>query len=505
MPDIILTTFNSRYTHTGFGLRSLLANLGELRSRAEIVEFELSTRPVDAVESLLRLRPRIVGLGVYIWNAVLADEFAQVLKAAAPEVTLVLGGPEVSHETDRQRIAALADVVICGEGERAFPEVCRRILAQEPLPSKVVQAEPPPLAELELPYELYGDEDLAHRMLYVEASRGCPFGCEFCLSSLDQTVRTFPLERLLPALERLLERGARHFKFVDRTFNLNASFCTALLDFFLERLTPGLFLHVEVVPDHLPEAIRSRLSKFPPGSLQLEIGVQTLNDEVAERIHRRLDWPRTEANLCWLREHTAAHIHADLIAGLPGETLASFGAGFDRLYALRPQEIQVGLLKRLRGAPICRHDEPWKMVYSPLPPYEVLQTGALPFVDVQRLRRFSRYWDLCANSGRFPATMALLLGPDGSSPFQQFLRLSDRLFSGLGQTAAIALPRLEAALRGFLVTDGGCSETAADEALRGDAESRAAAKAAERSGSAGEPPLRHVSRQQRHLKAARQL
>jgi hypothetical protein len=304
----------------------------------------------------------------------------------------------------------------------------------------VIPAPVPDFDRLVLPYDLYTDEDIAHRVIYVEASRGCPFECEFCLSSLDVPVRNAPLDRFMAAMQSLLDRGVRQFKFVDRTFNLNIKTSTATLQFFWERYRPGLFVHFEMIPDRLPDSLREIIKKFPPGALQFEVGIQTFNERVAELISRRQDNAKAEENLRWLRAETGVHIHADLIVGLPGEDLDSFAAGFDRLAALQPQEIQVGLLKRLRGTPITRHDAEWSMVYSPSPPYEILQTKLIDFFTMQRLRRFARYWDLVANSGNFIRAVPMILG--GSSPFRSFLKFSDWLYAETRQTHGIALARL---------------------------------------------------------------
>src|SRR5581483_6836748 len=251
MPEIVLTTLNAKYIHAAFGLRYLLANLGPLRTRAAIIEFDLQQRAIDVVETILAREPRIVGLGVYIWNVAQATEVAATLKRVRPDVILVLGGPEVSFEMDRQEIVRLADYVVTGEGDFKFALLCQQILDGAPPAEKILPAPLPDLAGLALPYDFYSDEDIAHRVLYVEASRGCPFTCEFCLSSLDVPVRQFPLAALLEALQKLLDRGARQFKFVDRTFNLNINSSGAILQFFLDRYRPGLFVHFEMIPDRL--------------------------------------------------------------------------------------------------------------------------------------------------------------------------------------------------------------------------------------------------------------
>jgi len=442
--DILLATLNAKFIHCAFGLRCLLANMGDLQPHTALLEFEIQQRPLDIVEALLARRPRIVGLGGYIWNVRETTEVVAALKRVAPEVIVILGGPEVSFEWEEQEIVRLADHVITGEADVKFAEVCRARLASPPAPNpdlnpnlrsrsagaegaglglgseagedgrslpKIIPAELPKLEDIALPYDLYTDADLAHRVIYLEASRGCPFTCEFCLSSLDIPVRAFPLAPFLAAMERLLARGATQFKFVDRTFNLNLMVSRVILQFFLARMRPGLFVHFEMVPDRLPEPLREVIAQFPAGSLQFEVGVQTFDEATSRNISRRQDYARLADNLNWLRGHTGVHVHADLIVGLPGESLASFAAGFDRLVALGPQEIQVGMLKRLRGTPIVRHDAEFHMRYGAHPPYELLANRDFDFPTMQRLRRFARYWDLVANSGNFRTSAPLLWSP----------------------------------------------------------------------------------------------
>jgi hypothetical protein len=214
------------------------------------------------------------------------------------------------------------------------------------------------------------------------------------------------------------------------------------------------------VPDRLSDALREVIVRFPPGALQFEAGVQTFNEEVAELVERRQDYQRLEDNLRFLRSQTGVHIHADLIAGLPGETLESFAAGFDRLIALGPHEIQVGMLKRLRGAPIARHDTEWQMVYNPHPPYELLQNRVIDFPTMQKLRRFARYWGLVGNSGNFVETTPLIWNnaeqgshPSPPSPFAAFMRWSEWLHGRVGRTDSIALVRLMELLFEYLTTE----------------------------------------------------
>jgi hypothetical protein len=238
---------------------------------------------------------------------------------------------------------------------------------------------------------------------------------------------------------------------VDRTFNLHIATSRAILEFFLARYQPGHFYHFEMIPDRLPPELREIIAKFPPGSLQFEVGIQTFNPEVGQNISRRQNYERMAENFAFLRQETGVHIHADLIVGLPGETVESFAAGFDQLIAMRPQEIQVGILKRLRGTPIVRHDAGWQMVYNAHPPYEILQNKLIDFATMQRLRRFAKYWDLVGNSGNFVETTPLIWG--ANSPFGAFLRWSDWLYARIGRTDTIALARLAELLFQFLTDE----------------------------------------------------
>jgi len=306
MARILLCTLNARYIHASAGLRCLYANMAELQDDTRIVEFEVSQPAREIAEALLRADPQIIGFGVYIWNTVRTGEVLSIVKKVRPDIRIVLGGPEVSYEPESQPIVAAADFVICGEADLEFSSLCKKILAGEGgLPSKI-QPRLPDLGQVVLPYRFYSDEDIAHRVIYVEASRGCPFTCEFCLSSLDIPVRQFGLDAVLSELDVLYRRGARTFKFVDRTFNLHVKTSLSILQFFLDRMVPGLFVHFEMVPDRFPQQLREAVSRFPAGSLQLEIGVQTLNPGVSALISRRQDVPKLLDNLGFLRQDSGA-------------------------------------------------------------------------------------------------------------------------------------------------------------------------------------------------------
>ena len=491
---ILLTTLNARYTHASLGLRYLLANMGELQAQTRLQEFVIGAKATEIVERILAHAPKIVGFGIYIWNVEESTKVVAMLKRVAPHVTVVLGGPEVSYESNEQEIVKLADYLITGWGDVTFPKLCGEILnGPKPL-MKVHAGVQPPMAEIKLPYSLYTDDDIKNRTLYVEASRGCPFKCEFCLSALDKTAWPFALESFLAEMESLHARGARLFKFVDRTFNLNIKTSLKIMQFFLDKLEANpddpVYAHFELVPDHLPDALKEGISKFPPGALQFEIGIQSFNPAVQSLVSRKQDNQKAADNIRWLTEHSNAHMHVDLIAGLPGETVESFAEGFNKLWALDPHEIQFGILKRLRGTPIIRHTEAYKMVFDPYPPYTVLSTRDIDFSTMQRLVRFARYWDLVANSGRFAHTVVQIMG---KAPFENFMAFADWIYARTDATHRIALDRLAGLVREWLQVcgmpkDDAMALVASDYAGRVDAP-------------AAKPAVVAPSRQARHLAA----
>jgi radical SAM superfamily enzyme YgiQ (UPF0313 family) len=470
---ILLSTLNARYAHASLGLRYLLANMGDLSEQTRLQEFVIGARAADIVEKILLNRQNgqklIVGFGVYIWNVEELTKIVVMLKRVAPDVTVILGGPEVSYETEQQEIVKAADYVITGWGDVSFADLCRQVLnGPQPL-MKVHAGVQPKLDQIKLPYSLYSDTDIAHRTLYVEASRGCPFKCEFCLSALDKTAWPFDLDQFLGELEGLYQRGARLFKFVDRTFNLNIKSSLRIMQFFLDKLAAHpddpVFAHFEVVPDHLPDALKAGILQFPAGSLQFEIGIQTFNPKIQSLISRKQDNDKAAENIRWLVRHSHAHLHVDLIAGLPGETLESFAHGFNRLVALQPHEIQFGILKRLRGTPIIRHTENYQMVFDAHPPYTILATRDVDFAAMQRLVRFARYWDLIANSGRFANTLDLILADDA---FGHFMALSDWLYLSTDATHRIAMEKLAKLVADWLTGPRGLDRNEVNSQLAQD-------------------------------------
>ena len=464
MPDIVLTTLNARYIHASIGLRSLLANLQELEAEAEIIEFTTADRLQDVAEKILALHPRILGIGVYIWNALQVEQLTQIIKILSPSTIVVLGGPEASHLPHRVNLDS-ADHIVQGEGETSFYRLCRTLLDHSGTADRIIAPILPDINTLHLPYDYYNDEDIQHRTLYVEASRGCPYTCEFCLSSIDKQVRYFDIDCFLDSLQILWQRGARNIKFIDRTFNLNTERVSRILDFFLAKSPPYL-IHFEVVPDYFPAPIKQRLSQFQPGTLQLEVGIQTLNGEVAQAIHRKLDMEKLKENLHFLEHQTNAHLHLDLIVGLPGEPLESFGSNLNTLTTLTTGEIQLGVLKKLSGTTINRHDQMHNMLYSPLPPYEILANDLIDFAVMQQFKRFARFWDLLYNSGNFSGSVTLLW--QDTDTYSGFADFSSWLYQNTLTTWQISLRRMAELLFHYLVDEKQVSPAVVADSIAAD-------------------------------------
>ena len=478
-PEIVLCTINAKWIHPSLALRLLKANLGSLEDTCEILEFALRQPLREKVEPILAARPRLLGLSVSIWNHTATVELLKALEQewagtredgheAPRKPIVILGGPEVSWLPEEAEIFRYADYVIRGEAEESFLSICEEVFSgtgQELKSPVFIGCGDTALDvnKIASPYRLYTDEDLERKLIYVEASRGCPFRCEFCQGGA-RPVREFPLDPFLADMDTLIKRGGRQFKFLDRTFNLDTDRAKRIMEFFLDRMCAGetnpikespLCVHFEMVPSRFPPALRELIRLFPPGGLRLEVGIQTFNPRTASLIHRTGEAGEALEILEFLRTETNAITHVDLIAGLPGEDLASFGAGFDRLWRSVSKsssgagrfEIQLGILKRLPGTPIARHDEAFGMKYSAEPPYEVMETAALPAADCEKIKNFARFWELAVNRNHFPELAGRLL-PPGAPVFEKFMDLSGRLLKHFGRNWGIDRMDLKLYLEG---------------------------------------------------------
>jgi len=457
--EIIIAVLNARYSHPALGVRYLLANMGELREKTRLMEFNIKDNVQEIAEKIIEKNPLIAAFSISIWNSIQTGQIIKIISLTAPHIKIIAGGPELRWIN---KLPEGCNVVIRGEGETVFPDICRSILNGADI-SGIFDGMLPDLNRINLPYAEYTEEDIKNRIMYVEASRGCPYQCEFCLSSREKYLRKFPLDKILSEFSSLIERGATAFKFIDRTFNLDLDDFLKILDFFYEKwpkdtegslISPekekqndgkgasarkGFFLHFEVVPGRFSEKLINRLALFPAGGIQLEMGIQTFNNQIGKRIKRIVEKDTALKNIKLLKEKTGVYIHADLIIGLPGESEESIAESFDTLYSADPHEIQIGILKLLPGAPIKRHSEEFSMVYNPIPPYDILQNNNIDFLRMRQFKRLSHYYDIFVNSGKFRESARFIMqNGTNRSAFFNFKDFSDWLYTETGKEHAFS-------------------------------------------------------------------
>ncbi|GHV22303.1 hypothetical protein FACS189494_08950 [Spirochaetia bacterium] len=453
MTDILLWTVNAGWIHPSLALRLLKANLGPLENRCAIEEFTLRQSIEEKLAAITAHQCRILGISVSIWNHTGILQLLRALPTANRPI-IVLGGPEASYLGPDSPILEYADYRIIGEGEHQFRNLCTHLLCTAPSEGAFKSA-----------YHLYTDEDLQKKLTYVESSRGCPYRCSFCLSGMKNEdgattgVYEFPLDEFFAQMEILIKRGAHRFKFLDRSFNHNIKRACVIMEFFLKQVESrphdkdktGMFVHFELVPSRINDELLDVMKKFPADTLRLEIGVQTLNARTKAAVKRTGDIEKELAAISRITNETKAIVHADLIAGLPHEDLSSFANGFDKLYAVHPCEIQLGILKCLPGTSIRADAGSYGIGYSPDPPYEVIQTADITKEGMARIKNFARFWEVIVNRNPFPDLLPTIVC--GDSVFDQFMSLSDSLLSRLGRNWGLDRAVLRDAVLGCLHSD----------------------------------------------------
>lgn len=411
---VVLTTLNAKYAHVSLALRSLraqCAGAGEIR----LLEFTINQQPLELLGRIYDVAPDVVAFGCYIWNWELTRALVRLVRKALPAVYIVCGGPEVSYDAaallEEERAI---DCVVCGEGELALCALLGRLQRGERLAgldgvvyraadgaivgSAALQTVP--LEALPFAYAAAEMLALADRIVYYESSRGCPFSCRYCLSGGAGNARFLPVERVLAELRFFIRHGVRQVKFVDRTFNAKKSHALAVWEF-LAGVDCRTNFHFEIAADLLDEVQLAALAKLPRGRVQLEIGVQTTDPETLRRISRHSCWEAIARNVCALRAMGTMHLHLDLIAGLPGETYAMFARSFNDVYALRPDMLQLGFLKLLKGSGLRADARAYGYVATDSAPYQVLASDALPYGEMRRLQLFEDVFERYYNAGRF--------------------------------------------------------------------------------------------------------
>lgn len=418
---ILLAAVNAKFSHTNLAVRDLQNVLAAAGLEAEIAEYTINQPAWEILADLARRGADAYCFSCYIWNIDMVRRVGADLRLLAPGTSILLGGPEVSFGAEEQ-LAAMpwADAVLCGEGEPLIAGVLR-----EKRPRGVYRAEGyADLDALPFPYRDLGA--LQNRVLYYESSRGCPFGCSYCLSSADRTVRYRSLPRVFDDLRRFLDAGVMQVKFVDRTFNLDEGRALSIWKFLAENDNGTTCFQMELGGDLLTKEQIVFLSSVRPGLFQFEIGVQSTCEETLAEICRKTEIGRLTENVRALSAAGNLHLHLDLIAGLPREDFTRFAQSYDEVFALRPEQLQLGFLKLLRGSSLYARREQYGLVYSETPPYEILCTPELSFQELVELKMVEEMTETYYNSGRFSHTLEYLL-EFIPSPFAAMRALGERM------------------------------------------------------------------------------
>ena len=433
----ILTAINSKYIHSNLAVYCLRAYAKPYIDEVEIAEYTINQQVDDILMSLYQKHPDILCFSCYIWNIEYIERVIREIHKLLPDVPIWLGGPEVSYDS-REVLRRLPQVtgVMKGEGEVTFLEVLDHYHGKRDDLSKIpgltyrnedeiVETPWRPVMDLsKVPFVYEHIEDFEHKIIYYESSRGCPFSCSYCLSSIDKCLRFRNLSLVKKELQFFLDHKVPQVKFVDRTFNCKKDHAMEIWKFIAEHDNGVTNFHFEIAADLITEEELKLLNTLRPGLVQLEIGVQSTNPQTIEAIHRKMDFGRVTEIVNRIAKGRNIHQHLDLIAGLPYEDYDSFRRSFADVYALRPQQLQLGFLKVLRGSFMHEHTEEYDCHYQEREPYEVLYTKWLPYDDVLKLKDVEEMVEVYYNSGQFVHTLPMIERLY-ENPFDFFQELGD--------------------------------------------------------------------------------
>ena len=431
----IVTTLNAKYIHTNIAIRYLKA-YAKPEYDVDIVEYTIKDPSINIVSDLIQRIPDVIGFSCYIWNIEETIKVISMLKKINPELIIVLGGPEVTYDVSYwlERLDDV-DFIVIGEGEITFKQLLHQLNGEKDFSSisglafrnqgeNFITAQRNKVDLKELPSPFRFEEDIPHfskRVTYIETSRGCPFSCQFCLSSIEVGVRYFDREKVKKDIRYLMEQGAKTIKFVDRTFNISRSYAMEMFQFLIDEHKPGTVFQFEITADIMrPEVIQFLNDHAPRGLFRFEIGVQSTNDATNELVMRKQNFAKLTRTVSMVKEGQKIDQHLDLIAGLPEEDYNSFRQTFNDVFALRPEELQLGFLKMLRGTGLRLRAEEHNYVYMDHSPYEILGNNVLSFHDIIRIKQvedvLEKYW----NDHRMDETVEFLVTNVFETPFDFF-------------------------------------------------------------------------------------
>ena len=421
--NILLTAINAKYIHSNLAIYSLKANAGAYSDHVSLAEFTINNQKDYIIEEIFKRKPDVLCFSVYIWNLDYVEDVAREFHKICPDVPIWVGGPEVSYEVDRfLKEHPYIKGVIIGEGEDTFREVCAHYvegndvkklgnidgIAYRNENEQYLFTKARCLTDMsKLPFAYDRMADFSNRIIYYESSRGCPFSCSYCLSSVDKTLRFRDLELVKEELKFFIDQKVPQIKFVDRTFNCKHEHAMEIWRFIKEHDNGVTNFHFEISADLLNEEELELISTMRQGLIQLEIGVQSTNEVTIKEIHRTMKLERLKEVVMRIQKNGNIHEHLDLIAGLPYEDYESFRNSFDEIYALKPNQLQLGFLKVLKGSYMFEHADEYGILYHDKPPYEVLRTNWLSYEEVLAIKQIEEMLEVYYNSGQFEVTMKI--------------------------------------------------------------------------------------------------
>ena len=432
----LLVAINAKFIHSNLAIRYLKAYSDKhITADIETIEFTINNYTDEILATIFEKQPDVIGFSCYIWNIEMVKKIVSLIKIVLPNVKIFLGGPEVSYNYEEVFASCETDFIISGEGEHSFTQLISSLQTAAPKLSEieglsyktneVIISNPRKtaldLSVLPFPYENF--DGLENRIIYYEASRGCPFSCQYCLSSIEKGVRLAPLEKVCTELQIFIDRKVKQVKFVDRTFNCNKKFAMGIISFLINSDNGITNFHFEVAADLLDDEIMALLATARNGLFQLEIGVQSTNLNTLNAIQRKTNSEWISYCVKKLKEKNNMHIHLDLIAGLPLEDLESFKKSLNDVHALEPHQLQLGFLKVLKGSGMENLCSKYGILSSPYPPYEVLKTACLPYNDVLTLKGVEEMVEIYYNTNCFRNSSNYLKN-NFSTPFDFYNALS---------------------------------------------------------------------------------
>ncbi|MGE6487788.1 B12-binding domain-containing radical SAM protein [Paenisporosarcina sp. NPDC076898] len=467
--NVVLATLNAKYIHTNLALRCLKAS-AQPEFNPTIAEYTIKDPSFNIVSDIYLKKPKVVGFSCYIWNIEETLKVVRLLKRVSPETIIVLGGPEVSYDSNYwlRRMEEI-DFIVMGEGEVSFKQLLHYVegtVSLQEVPGIcymqdgkfMIHPQGPKIDLREMPSPFRFEEDIPHlskRITYIETSRGCPFSCQFCLSSIEVGVRYFNREKVKEDIRYLMDHNAKIIKFVDRTFNISRSYAMEMFQFLIDEHRPGVVFQFEITADIMrPEVIQFLNDNAPAGLFRFEIGVQSTNELTNELVKRKQNFAKLTRTVTMVKEGGKIAQHLDLIAGLPEEDYASFKQTFNDVFAMGPEELQLGFLKLLRGTGLRVQAEEYGYVYVDQAPYEIFANNVLTFDDMLRIKQaedvLEKYW----NAHRLDRTVGYLVTETFDTPFDFFQDFGsyweEKGWSRIGHQLEDLFKRLEE----FLMQDG---------------------------------------------------